>query len=251
MVWPYLDVEVPFGMAHRGGRGPAPENTEAAFAHAVSLGYVHLETDVHRSADGVLVAFHDGVLDRVAGQGGEISELTWDELARIDLGQGHRIPRLVDLLDAFPEAHFNIDPKADDAVEPLIELISQRDDHDRICVGAFSEARVARVRAALGPRLCTSPGPGGMLRVLAAALLRPQWRPPYGCVQIPPAAGPLSLSSRWLIDRFHRLGLQVHYWTINEREEMVRLLDNGADAIISDEIDVLRDVLSRYPSGDH
>lgn len=248
MTWAYLDVETPFAMAHRGGRGPAPENTEAAFANARSLGYLHLETDVHRSADGVLVAFHDGELGRVGDRSGRISELTWDELAQIDLGGGHRIPRLVDLLDAFPDARFNIDPKADDAVDLMIEAIRSRDAVDRVCIGSFSEARVARARDALGPDLCTSPGPSGMVKVLAAAILWPRWRPPYGCVQIPPVANGVPLSSRWLIGRLHRLGLQVHYWTINERDEMHRLLDNGADAIISDEIELLREVLAERRS---
>ncbi len=244
MTWAYLDVEIPFGMAHRGGRGPAPENTEAAFANARSLGYLHLETDVHRSADGVLVAFHDGELGRVGDRSGRIAELTWAELSEIDLGGGHRIPRLVDLLDAFPDARFNIDPKADDAVELLVEAIRSADALDRVCVGSFSEARVARARDALGPGLCTSPGPSGMVKVLIAAILWPRWTPPYGCVQIPPVANGIPLSSRWLIGRLHRLGLQVHYWTINERDEMHRLLDNGADAIISDEIELLREVLA-------
>ncbi|MEL6985304.1 MAG: glycerophosphodiester phosphodiesterase family protein, partial [Actinomycetota bacterium] len=154
------------------------------------------------------------------------------------------IPRLVDLLDAFPDARFNIDPKADDAVDLLVEAIRSRDAVDRVCIGSFSEARVARARAALGPELCTSPGPSGMVKVLLAAVLWPRWRPPYGCVQIPTQANGLSLSGRWLISRLHAMGLQVHYWTINERAEMIRLLDNGADAIISDEIEVLAQVLA-------
>ena len=244
MGWAYLDDETPYGMAHRGGRGAAPENTSAAFAAAWGLGYRYLETDVHRTADGVLVAFHDGELGRVAGRGGRIAELTWEELRAIDLGDGHRIPRLIDLLDEFPDAHFNIDPKADDAVDLLVEALRSRRAVDRVCIGSFSERRVQRVREAMGPELCTSPGPSGMVKVLLAALFRPGWRPPYGCVQIPPRYRFLSLSSPWLIRRFHRLGLQVHYWTINDRDEMVRLLDAGADVIITDEIGVLREVLA-------
>jgi glycerophosphoryl diester phosphodiesterase len=243
MSWAYLDVETPFGMAHRGGKGVAPENTEAAFANARSLGYVYLETDVHRSADGVLVAFHDGELGRVGGRSGKIAELTWDELSRIDLGGGHHIPRLTDLLDTFPDARFNIDPKADDAVDLLVDAVRSRDAIDRVCIGSFSEARITRAREALGPTLCTSPGPGGLAKVLTAATLRSRWRPPYGCVQIPPKANGVSLSGRWLIGRLHAMGLQVHYWTINERDEMIRLLDNGADAIITDEIEMLGEVL--------
>lgn len=242
MSWSFLDVDTPFGMAHRGGRGPAPENTEAAFARALDLGYHHLETDVHLSADRVVVAFHDAEL----GSGRRIADLTWDELSQIDLGGGHRIPRLVDLLCRFPDARFNIDPKVDEVVDPLIEIIASHQAADRVCIGSFSEERITRVRRALGPRLCTSPGPGGMVKVLLAALMWPGWRPPYGCLQIPPRAYGVPLANRWLIGRFHRLGLQVHFWTINDRLEMERLLDRGADALISDEIDVLAEVLAGH-----
>ena len=136
------------------------------------------------------------------------------------------------------------DPKADDAVDLLIEAIESRGAVDRVCIGSFSERRVRRVREAIGPRLCTSPGPTGLLKVLLAAVLRPGWRPPYGCVQIPPRARFLPLSSGWLIGRLQRMGLQVHYWTINDRDEMHRLLDRGADVIITDEIEILREVLA-------
>lgn len=243
MSWRFLDVDPPFGFAHRGGVGEAPENTEAAFAHAQELGYRYLETDVHRTADGELVAFHDGELERVVGLPGEISDHRWEELCDIELDGGHHIPRLVDLLDAFPDARFNIDPKADDAVEPLIEIIRSRDAVHRVCVGSFSDERIARLREALGPELCTSPGPRGVGKLLLAAAFWPSWRPPHGCIQIPPSQFGLSLSAPWLIRRWHRMGLQVHYWTVNDRDEMNRLLDRGADAIITDEVEVLREVL--------
>ncbi len=244
MAWAFLEADLPFGLAHRGGAGPAPENTLAAFERAWSLGYQHLETDVHRTADGELVAFHDADLHRVAGLDGQIADHPWDVLSAIDLGGGHQIPKLIDLLQALPEARFNIDPKSDDAVEPLIEVIRQCGAIDRVCIGSFSDERIALVRQAFGSDLCCSPGPRGVAKVLVAAIVRPGWRPPYGCVQIPPRVGVLPLSSPWLIARIKRLGLQVHFWTINDRADMERLLDNGADAIITDEIEVLAEVLA-------
>jgi len=245
MRWPFLDVDPPFGIAHRGGVGAAPENTEAAFAHARELGYRYLETDVHLTSDGELVAFHDGELERVAGLPGHIGDHTWSELSGIELEGGHHIPRLVDLLDTFPDARFNIDPKTDDAVQPLVDVIRACGAIGRVCIGSFSDERIARVREALGPELCTSPGPRGVAKILLAAVFRPGWRPPNGCVQIPPSAWGLPLTSPWFIRRVHRLGLQVHYWTVNDRDEMNRLLDRGADAIITDETEVLRDVLTQ------
>ena len=241
--WPYLDAEVPFGMAHRGGRGVAPENTVAAFARAVQLGFRYLETDVHCTADGRLVAFHDADLGRVSGVAGRIDALRWDEIAEIELPGGHRIPLLDELLDTFPESRFNIDPKSDRAVDPLIDVIRRRHLYDRIGVGSFSDARIARLQRAVGPALCTSPGPRGVAMVLALAVIGWRRAVPYGCLQLPTPAFGLRLSAPWLVERIHRLGLQVHFWTINDPLEMERLLDAGADGIISDEVESLRDVL--------
>ncbi len=243
MTWTYLDGQPPFGFAHRGGRGPAPENTVAAFAHAVSLGYRYLETDVHATADGVLVAFHDDQLARVAGLPGGISDYGWDRLSEVRLDGEHEIPRLADLFEQFPDSRFNIDPKADSAVDLLIEAVREYEAIDRVCIGSFSEDRISRVRSGLGDQLCTSPGPTGVAKVLAAALAYPSWTPPYGCVQIPTRGGVIPLDSEWLIERLHGLGLQVHFWTINDADQMAQLLDRGADAIITDEIEVLRDLL--------
>ena len=245
MDWAYLDAVPPFGLAHRGGRGLAPENTIAAFENAVSLGYRYLETDVHATADGVLVAFHDDQLERVAGLPGGISDYEWSRLSEIRLDGEHPIPRLTELLERFPTSRFNIDPKADGAVDLLIDVIREFDAVSRVCIGSFSEERISRVREALGPELCTSPGPGGAIKVLLASLVYPRWRPPYGCLQIPAKAGIVSFGSAWLINRFHGLGLQVHFWTINEAAEMERLLNNGADAIITDEVETLKGVLER------
>lgn len=243
MAWTYLDRSQPFGFAHRGGSGPAPENTVAAFAAAFELGYRYLETDVHSTADDVLVAFHDDGLERVAGLPGRIGDHTWETLSEIKLGGEHTIPRLSELLDAFPDARFNIDPKTDDAVDLLIETIADHRAVDRVCIGSFSDERIDRVRQALGPRLCTSPGPKGVLKVLGAAKLGRRWSPPYGCLQIPVKGAGLPLDSPKLIKQVQSLGLQVHFWTVNDPDEMNRLLDRGADAIITDEIELLKDVL--------
>ncbi len=244
MAWTYLDRTQPFGFAHRGGSGHAPENTVAAFSRAVSLGYQYLETDVHRTADGVLVAFHDDELERVAGLPGVIGDYDWDRLSEVSLEGEHAIPRLSELLETFPDARFNIDPKADDAVDLLIDAVRDHEAIDRVCIGSFSDTRIARVQEALGPRLCTSPGPKGVVKVLSSAKLGGRWRSPYGCLQIPVSQRGVRLDSAKLIRQVQALGMQVHFWTINDPDEMNRLLDRGADAIITDEIELLRDVLA-------
>lgn len=222
----------------------APENTLAAFAGAVEAGYTHLETDVHLTADGVLVAFHDDNLNRVAGHDAYIRDMTVAEVQAIEIGDGHRVPRMEELFEAFPDSYFNIDPKSDDAVEPLADLIERFEAVDRVCIGSFSDERIDRIRQRLGDRLCTSAGPKGIAKVMAAALLWPRWSSPYGCLQVPVEVYRIRLDRPWLISRIQRLGMQVHFWTINERDEIERILDAGADAIITDAIDVLADVLA-------
>lgn len=244
MTWPFLPRSTPFGIAHRGGNTAAPENTLAAFTAAVEAGYTHLETDVHLTADGVLVAFHDDSLDRVAGRNAKIRDMTVAEVQAIEIGDGHHIPRMEELFEALPDSYFNIDPKSDEAVEPLADLIERFDTVDKVCVGSFSDDRISRIRQRLGDRLCTSPGPKGAATVVAAALVWPRWSSPYGCLQVPVKAYGIRLDRPWLIGRIQRLGVQVHFWTINERDEMERILDAGADAIITDAIDVLAEVLA-------
>lgn len=133
----YLQPGRVLAFAHRGGAYHPEieglENTLAAFRHAAALGYDYLETDVHLTADGVLLAFHDEVLDRVTDQQGAIRELTLADVRRARIGGREEVPTLVDLLDAFPEARFNIDLKSDGAVEALATLVRERDLWDRRC----------------------------------------------------------------------------------------------------------------------
>ena len=111
----YLDQPTPVGLAHRGGAAFGPnvglENTLAAFRRAVSMGYRYLETDVHTSSDGVLLAFHDHVLDRVTSSVGSIVEASYVDLRTALIGGSEPIPRMADLLEHFPSTRFNIDLK--------------------------------------------------------------------------------------------------------------------------------------------
>jgi glycerophosphoryl diester phosphodiesterase len=245
--FPYLDHPLPIAFAHRGGASDAPENTIAAFEMSVGLGYRYLETDVHVTADGVLVAFHDDRLDRVTDRTGLIAELTWDEVKRArvtgDDGSTGEIPRMEDLLSAFPTARFNIDPKADASVAPLAEVVQRCDALDRVLVCAFSDRRIATARRLLGPGLCTGLGPKGVARLRAAASGVPAGRFAAGAAQVPVRAGRVPIVTASFVAAAHRRGLQVHVWTIDDPVEMHRLCDLDVDGIMTDRPTVLRDVL--------
>lgn len=247
----FLDHDGPIAFAHRGGRGTGDriiENSLAAFARAIDLGYRYLETDVVATADGVLLTFHDRTLNRVTGERGRIARLTHAEVRRARIGGTEQIATLEDVLGTWPDVRVNVDVKAASAVAPLVAVIRRTNAADRVCVASFSERRIAAVRRALGPRLCTSFGPRRVALLRAAATHRlvevvaPRTVP---CVQVPQRLGAVPVVTPALVDLAHRNGQRVHVWTINDREDMHRLLDLGVDGIVTDEIETLREVMMR------
>lgn len=239
----FLDHPGPLAIAHRGGAGDWPENTMPAFEGAVALGYRYVETDVHVTADGVVLAFHDDELDRVTDRTGAIAELPYAEVARARVGGTEPIPLLEDLLAAWPDLRVNIDPKHDAVVEPLATVLRRAGAVERVCVGAFSDRRIARLRAMLGTGLCTALGPAGVARLRAASFGVGHPELEGCCVQVPPRTRGLALVDTRFVERAHRLGLAVHVWTIDDADQMAELLDLGVDGIMTDRPVVLRDVL--------
>jgi glycerophosphoryl diester phosphodiesterase len=245
-VHPYLDWPGPIPFAHRGGTSEAPENTMPAFEHAVSLGFRYLETDVHLSADGVLMAFHDSDLTRTCGVDGTIAEMTADELAEVRVDGRASIPLMSELLERFPDVRFNIDCKSDAAAGPLAALIRRYEAIDRVCLGAFSHARLSKLRTLLGPELlsCMSPQEVATLR-LAGRTTGQAARVAQVPVRYGAATGPkgVTVVTERFVGNAHRRGVPVHVWTIDDADEMHRLLDLGVDGIMTDRPEVLRDVL--------
>lgn len=243
---PYLDHEGPIAFAHRGGTSHAPENSMRAFEHAYQLGYRYLETDVHATIDGVLVAFHDDDLERTCGVKKRIATSTWNEIKTARLGGTDPIPTLDDLLHTWPDVRLNIDCKADTALEPLITTLHRSDCLDRVCIGSFSDARLGRIRDEFGSRVCTSMGP----KEVARLVLRSSSRAPLRvsshaqAAQIPVRQGPIPVTIPRLVNTAHRLGIAVHVWTIDDPVEISRLLDIGVDGIMSDDTVALRDVFT-------
>ena len=237
---PYLEWPGPIAFAHRGGASDNPENTMPAFRHAVDLGYTYLETDVHATSDGVLVAFHDADLSRTCGRPGTISSLPWREVSAARVAGREPIPLFDDLVSAFPGARFNIDCKADTAVAPLTSALRRLDCLDRVCVGSFSDRRLRRLRATFGDRLCSSLGPIEIAQLRSRAPMRSRGQ----IAQVPVRYGRVQVVTPATVTRAHALGFHVHVWTIDEAAEMERLLDLGVDGIMTDRPQVLKDVLT-------
>ena len=241
---PYLDHPGPIPFAHRGGAADGLENTLSQFRRAVETGYRYLETDVHATADGKLVAFHDATLGRVTDGAGRIADLPWADVSRARVAGQEPVPLFEELLEAFPDARWNVDLKAESALHPFLDLVERTDTWDRVCVGSFSEARVMRAQRLAGPRLATSYGTRGVLNLrlrswgVPAALRRSAV-----AAQVPEAQSGIQVVDHRFVRAAHARGLHVHVWTINDPDRMHRLLDLGVDGIMTDHIDTLRKVM--------
>ena len=243
----YLDHALPLAFAHRGGSAHQPENSWAAFEHAIGLGYTHLETDARATRDGILLAIHDRTLDRVTDRTGRIAQLTYEDVAGARIGGTEPIPLIEDLIMAWPELRFNVDLKDVTAIRPMMEVLRRTAAWDRVCVTSFSARRLHAARALLDRPVCMALSPAGV-----AALGLTGGLPRFGdalaaklastgvyCAQIP-----LQIATGSFIRRAHDAGLQVHVWTLNRRHEMERALDLGADGIMTDETVLLRELLT-------
>ncbi|HWE92258.1 MAG TPA: glycerophosphodiester phosphodiesterase family protein [Pseudonocardiaceae bacterium] len=246
---PYLSGPYPRAFAHRGWHVDdlaGMENSLSALRRAVREGYRYLETDVHATADGVVVVHHDDVLDRTTDGVGVIGELPWSVVGRARIGRREPVCRLEQLLEELPDALLNIDVKSDQAVEPVLEVLRRCAAWDRVCLASFSDARLARLRRLAGPRLLTSMGPnsvamlwaGGRIGVpLLGGLAR------GAMAQVPVRRGQLTVVGPRFVRVARRCGVEVHVWTVDERAQMIELLDLGVDGLVTDRPDLLRAVL--------
>lgn len=238
-------------MAHRGFDLDGLENTMRAFAAAVDLGYRYVETDVHATRDGHLVAFHDETLDRVTDRVGAIPETSWREVSRARVGGVEPVPLLEDLLGTWPELRVNVDIKSPGAIVPLVRVIERTRAHDRVCVTSFSDQRRQAATMRLSRPVATSAGQRSTTAFRAAAELPHLVRPAVVSralhavdgLQVPTHHYGIDVVTPTTLAAAHEVGRFVHVWTVNEVPEMVRLLDLGVDGLITDRADLLKDVL--------
>jgi glycerophosphoryl diester phosphodiesterase len=210
--------------AHRGASRELTENTLPAFRRAIELGADALETDVHATADGVLVTSHDPDGRRVFGVARRISECPLQEV------RAWGVPSLEQLIEEFPGVPINVDLKIN-AADLAVTLLRRMRREDQVTLASFSGATLRRVRA-LGYRGPTSLARSEVTRLvsLPAAAQRGLLAPPGTAAQLP-----LSLAKPWVVRRCHALGLRVDYWTVNDPALALRVIAMGADGIMTDD----------------
>ena len=243
---------LPIAMAHRGFSREGLENSMAAFRAAVDLGYQYLETDVHTTADGVVLLFHDGTLDRLTDGSGKVSELPAATVAGVRIAGQEPIPRLDQLLAELPTVRLNVDVKDWNSVRSIAAGIEEHQVHHRVLLTSFSDRRRRAVLKLLSRTVAASAGvvSVGLFTVLGRLLPEPvfRWSMRWNlrgvhALQVPVRYGRVEVVTAGFVRRAHALGLVVHAWTINDPGEMRRLLELGVDGLVTDRADLLRDVL--------
>ncbi len=249
--------------AHRGGGGLIPENTLEAFVYSARMGVDALELDVHSTADGTLVVHHDQSVDRTTDGRGRVNELTIEAIKKIDAGysfsldggqtfpfrgRGVTVPTLEEIFAALPEMTFNIEPKqhAPSIIAPLCALLRERKMTDKTIVGSFNQTTLDDFRRQC-PEVATSASPSEVSRFLALQKtgLADSFNPPMQALQVPRNLGGLQIVTKEFVESAHRRNLQVHVWTINETDDMQRLVEMGVDGIMTDYPDRLLTLLGR------
>jgi len=246
----------PLLFAHRGGAALWPENTLFAFHNAANMGVDVLEMDVHLTADDNLVVIHDGTVDRTTNGSGRVVDMTVAEIKKLDAGyhftpdngvtypyrsRGVTIPTLDEVLTDFPDFPLNLEIKDDDthAAERLSEIIVAHHAQERVIVVSFHDAPLNYFRK-LQPRVATAAGPGET-RVFYFLSLLHLWRfhrPHADAYQVPPKRSIAHFDAQEFIEHAHKMNQKVQYWTINDADDMRRLLAMGADGVMTDRPDM-------------
>lgn len=244
---PFFHHDGPIPLAHMGGRGEEAENSAAAFANAVRLGYRHLDIDLQATSDGVLVAHHDESLERLTGLDAAVADLTWEQVSELRLPGGQPLARFDELIEIHPEARWNIELKDDGSIEPTIDLIRRHAMDLRVCLNTFNDLRLRRIRKAaadLHPAYSTPIAATLLLKVLSYVPVVP-YPTSADATQAPVEDRGIKVLDRRFVERAKRAGLVVIVWTINDVDEMRRLLDVGVDGILTDNPTILMSLLDR------
>ena len=266
---PYFakDEGRPLVMAHRGGGGLWPENTLYAFDRAAEMGVDVLETEIHSTADNNLVLIHDETIDRTTNGTGPVSSLTLKELKEFDAGykwtadggrtfpfrdKGVTVPTLEEVFTALPNIRINIDMKQinPSVAAQLCEMIHSFHMVEKVMVASFT-SRALRSFRQICPGVATSAGRREvtLFFLMNLILFGAAYAPACHALQIPEYSSGLHVLTKRFLQTAHSHKLKVHVWTVNQMEDMKRLLQMGVDGIITDYPDRLISLLTDMKAG--
>ena len=257
----YSTFSKPMVIAHRGG-DTYPENTLLAFAYSEAIGADMIELDVHMTKDGHLVVIHDETVDRTTNGNGRVDSFTLEEIKQLDAafsfqdeqgnypyrGKGVTIPTLEEVFHAFPHTYMNIEIKDR---YPRIEkqvwnLIQRHGMEEKVVLSSFQQEIVNQISLLSNGKIATTAGVKGVTTFTVLQKLRLQWLyfPSDDAFHIPTTSKKFDLTTEHFIKSAQNLNIKVVYWTINDEQEMRRLIKLGADGIVTDKPALLLEVLS-------
>lgn len=251
-------------VAHRGDSAFFPENTLPAFISAAELGVDCIETDIHLSSDGVCVIWHDDTLEKLTEDNGLVSDKTYNELMTMDAGRmftsdkgrtfpfrgkGVTITTLDEALKAIPDMRFNVDLKDNnpDLVKEFAKIVHSNNAQHRVLGASFHDSMVKQIRTSI-PEIATSFSQKEIIRIIILNKLGLQGfikEFTAQAAQIPEYHGSLKVLTKSLIKDFHKKGVKVHIWTVNEEEDMIRLYKMGVDTIMTDNPRLLMETVNK------
>lgn len=242
----FLDLERRFVIAHRGGSKLRPENTMAAFDHAVTLGVDAIELDVHLSRDGHAVVIHDPTLDRTTEGSGAVADYTADALA------GLKVPTLKSVLERHREMPFMVELKqgSPELVRAVSRAVDEAGAQDRTSFGSFSDTALTLLRAT-GHVITSASVPEVKSAYIRSRFwMRPSRRRGYQLFQIPELtkAGTRIVSPQF-VKVAKRAGLPVHVWVVDAPADVERLLAWGVTGFITDAPDVVMNAIGHRAEG--
>jgi glycerophosphoryl diester phosphodiesterase len=223
---------VALAFAHRGDWSASPENTLAAFEAAERAGADMIELDVRRTVDGGVAVVHDPTLERIWGAPRAVAEASIEEIRALRAG-GHCIPTLAETLEAV-SAPLMVDYTLADVVEPALEAIEAAGALERVLFSGSNVEGHRRIRAlAPAARIALTwteqaAPPVTLLDELEVEFFNPYWE----------------LCTAAVVESMHERGLKVSTWTVDEPAAMRRVLDAGADAVITNRLGALLGLLA-------
>lgn len=257
---------LPLVIAHQGGEHLAPSNTMIAFEQAVNMGVDVLETDIHITKDGQLIAIHDPTVDRTTDGKGLVADLTLEEIQRLDAGyhfidlegnksfrgKGVTIPTVEEMFSAFPDTRIEIEikdtnppEKIEEIARKLWELAVQYNREDSLLVASFDQEILNTFNSFTEGRVALVGGRQEITRFVLfhKLFVRNLYKPEVDAFQVPLQESIFDLTNQRLINDAKRSGVQMQYWTIDDKETMRYLLERGADGILTNRPDLLLEVM--------
>lgn len=264
----FFNNDGPLVIAHQGGEKLAPSNTMAAFMNAAEMGVDVIETDIHITKDGHLVTIHDPTVDRTTNGTGKVADMTLAEIQKLDAGYHFKdlegnysfrskdvyIPTVEEMFQTFTDIKIEIEIKDDNPPERMEEiaeklwgLIKKYKMEDKIIIGSFDQEILHTFEKYSKGQVATSAGRSEVKSfvIFHKFFLRNLYVPQVDSFQIPTEDSGFDLTDQKLIKGAHRLGMQIHYWTIDDPETMKKLIDAGADGILTNRPDLLLEIVNK------